>query len=211
MVRDSVASHRRPARRFQVIGVFILVAGAIVGSYSALSHESRTPADPAAQATVLSPGAVPDQELLWRAYLKKKAEVAAAEQAAQVSKANEVAAKEAAAKQASTPNVPSSCNQYSGNRALGCALLLEAGFGLDQMPCLDKMWTKESNWRIDSYNASSGADGIPQALPASKMAVFGADYMTNPVTQIRWGLDYITKRYGTPCQAWSYWQAHGWY
>ncbi len=107
--------------------------------------------------------------------------------------------------------IPSSCGDYTGNRAIGCAELLKAGFGLDQMPCLDKMWTRESNWRTTAENPSSHSYGIPQALPASKMAVYGSDYRTNPVPQIQWGLHYITNRYQTPCGAWTFWQAHNWY
>ena len=79
------------------------------------------------------------------------------------------------------------------------------------MPCLDVMWTRESNWRTEAHNASSGAHGIPQALPGNKMASFGADWATNPVVQIRWGLDYIRNRYGSPCAAWDFWQSHNWY
>jgi hypothetical protein len=73
------------------------------------------------------------------------------------------------------------------------------------------LWTHESNWNYQSYNASSGAYGIPQAVPGSKMASAGADWKTNPVTQIEWGLSYIAGRYGSPCGAWSFWQAHKWY
>lgn len=111
---------------------------------------------------------------------------------------------------ASSVDVPSSCSDYSGNRAIGCALLLDQGFALDQMPCLDKIWNKESGWNTTAENPS-GAYGIPQAKPASQMAKYGSDYRTNPVTQIKWGLDYIERRYKTPCGAWSYWQEHHWY
>jgi hypothetical protein len=107
--------------------------------------------------------------------------------------------------------VPTSCAQYHGNQATGCTLLLQRGFALSQMPCLVKIWNKESGWNEKAENPSSGAYGIPQALPASKMGKYGADYRTNPVPQIKWGLDYIKGRYGSPCGAWSYWQAHGWY
>jgi hypothetical protein len=107
--------------------------------------------------------------------------------------------------------VPTSCSQYSGNQGIGCALLLQWGFGLDQMPCLVNMWNKESHWNATAKNSSSGAYGIPQALPASKMASYGSDYLTNPVPQIKWGLDYIKNRYQSPCGAWSFWQAHGFY
>ncbi|HET6212802.1 MAG TPA: lytic transglycosylase domain-containing protein, partial [Micromonosporaceae bacterium] len=107
--------------------------------------------------------------------------------------------------------VPASCSVYTGNRLVGCNLLLEWGFGLDQMPCLDRLWTKESNWTTTSTNKSSGAYGIPQAVPGSKMSKFGADWQTNPATQIKWGLDYIKGRYSTPCLAWSFSVSHGWY
>jgi hypothetical protein len=79
-----------------------------------------------------------------------------------------------------------------------------------QYGCLDDMWDRESGWRYNAENAS-GAYGIPQALPGSKMASAGADWETNPATQIKWGLGYIQGRYGSPCAAWSFWQANGWY
>lgn len=107
--------------------------------------------------------------------------------------------------------IPSSCSKYSGAKAIGCSELLKAGFKLDQMPCLDKLWTRESHWNYKSSNSSSGAYGIPQAVPGSKMAAFGDDWRTNPATQIKWGLDYIKNRYGTPCKAWDHSEATGWY
>jgi hypothetical protein len=107
--------------------------------------------------------------------------------------------------------IPTSCSAYTGNKAIACALLPEWGFGIDQMTCLIPMWTKESGWNERSRNPGSGSYGIPQALPASKMAQYGADYLTNPTPQIKWGLSYIKGRYGTPCGAWSFWQAHNWY
>jgi hypothetical protein len=109
------------------------------------------------------------------------------------------------------PPVPEDCEEYSGNRQIGCALLSEFGFGLDQMPALDALWTRESGWNHQAYNSSSGAYGIPQALPGSKMATVGSDWETNPATQIRWGLGYIRDRYGDPDGAWSFFQANGWY
>lgn len=77
--------------------------------------------------------------------------------------------------------------------------------------CLVKLWDKESGWDPNSHNSSSGAHGIPQALPASKMASEGADYYTNGYTQIRWGLKYIEGRYGSPSAAWAHSQSKGWY
>jgi len=76
--------------------------------------------------------------------------------------------------------------------------------------CLDSIWTRESGWNYQAENAS-GAFGIPQALPGSKMASAGADWRTNPATQIKWGLGYIQSTYGDPCSAWAFWQAHGYY
>jgi hypothetical protein len=76
--------------------------------------------------------------------------------------------------------------------------------------CLNNIFTRESGWRYNAENAS-GAYGIPQALPGSKMATAGADWATNPATQIKWGLGYIQGRYGNPCSAWAFWEAHSWY
>jgi Transglycosylase SLT domain len=83
--------------------------------------------------------------------------------------------------------------------------------GSTQFTCLDALWTRESNWNPYARNSSSGAYGIPQALPGDKMATFGADWQTNPVTQVKWGLSYIAGRYGTACNAWSHSQTYGWY
>ena len=80
-----------------------------------------------------------------------------------------------------------------------------------QFTCLDQLWTKESNWNYKARNRVSGAHGIPQALPATKMEVVGTDWRTNPVTQITWGLKYIKERYNTPCAAWSKFKRSNWY
>jgi hypothetical protein len=97
--------------------------------------------------------------------------------------------------------------------AQSIAFNMMSSFGFDpntQFSCLDNIWTRESGWRWNAANAS-GAYGIPQALPGSKMASAGADWQTNPATQIKWGLGYIQSTYGTPCNAWSFWMANGWY
>jgi hypothetical protein len=85
------------------------------------------------------------------------------------------------------------------------------GWGSFQFACLNKLWTKESNWRYKARNKSSGAHGIPQALPATKMESIGTDWRTNPVTQINWGLRYIEVRYETPCKAYKKFQRSRWY
>ena len=141
---------------------------------------------------------------------KAAAERARKAQAAAATRKKQREEAEAATKPYTGP-IPASCNEYSGNRQIGCAILLDSGFGLDQMPCLDKLWTKESGWNHKASNPSSGAYGIPQALPGSKMGSVGDDWKTSPATQIKWGLGYIKGRYGNPCGAWSHSQAKGWY
>jgi hypothetical protein len=80
-----------------------------------------------------------------------------------------------------------------------------------QWSCLEQLWQRESSWNYQAQNPDGGAYGIPQAWPASDMASAGADYLTNPATQIRWGLGYISQRYGTPCGAWDFELANHWY
>ncbi|HEV7185013.1 MAG: lytic transglycosylase domain-containing protein [Leifsonia sp.] len=96
-------------------------------------------------------------------------------------------------------------------QAAGYAAVHARGWGDDQYNCLVSLWNKESHWNVYAYNSGSGAYGIPQALPGSKMASAGADWQTNAATQIAWGLGYITGRYSTPCGAWSHSQSTGWY
>lgn len=96
-------------------------------------------------------------------------------------------------------------------RDIAKALAATRGWTGNQWTCLDKLWNHESKYETTVRNSQSGAYGIPQALPASKMASAGPDWKTNPVTQIVWGLDYINTRYDTPCGAWSYWIRHSSY
>lgn len=103
------------------------------------------------------------------------------------------------------------CESYSGNQRIACGQLADHGLGTDQMSCLVPLWDHESGWNEYAENPSSGAYGIPQALPGDKMASAGGDWRDNPATQIAWGLDYITGRYGDPCGAWGFWQANNWY
>jgi hypothetical protein len=95
-------------------------------------------------------------------------------------------------------------------RTVAHALVLRRGWSEAQFGCLDRLWTRESNWRVTARNPS-GAYGIPQALPASKMAVMGSDWRTNAITQIRWGLYYIASAYGTPCEALDHSYAYNYY
>jgi hypothetical protein len=125
----------------------------------------------------------------------------------------EPAAEESTESSSSGPSVDiaADCSEYSGNQAIGCTMTLEAGWDMDEVGCLISLWDKESGWDESAYNSSSGAYGIPQSLPGDKMAANGDDWETNPATQIKWGLNYMNDRYGSPCEAWSFWQANNWY
>lgn len=100
---------------------------------------------------------------------------------------------------------PGSAQAYAYDAVAG------RGWGEEQYNCLVSLWKKESGWRVNAQNGSSGAYGIPQALPGSKMASAGQDWATSAATQIEWGLGYVSGRYGTPCGAWAKSQASGWY
>ncbi|MBB5131142.1 hypothetical protein HNP84_000848 [Thermocatellispora tengchongensis] len=102
-------------------------------------------------------------------------------------------------------------NDKTRNKAIALSFVVQRAWTMRQFRCLDSLWTRESNWNHRAVNDSSGAYGIPQALPAGKMAGAGYDWRSNPVTQIRWGLDYIKVRYGSPCGAWGHFRAHNWY
>ncbi|WP_304453498.1 lytic transglycosylase domain-containing protein [Nocardiopsis sp. YSL2] len=97
-------------------------------------------------------------------------------------------------------------------KEIALELVLAEGWSSDQFSgCLEPLWEKESNWNHTAENPSSGAYGIPQSLPGSKMSSHGDDWRTNPATQIAWGIDYIKGRYGDPCGAWSHSQTNNWY
>lgn len=110
------------------------------------------------------------------------------------------------------PSVPAAGTPDPGTaQAIAYDMVLARGWDQSEFDCLVALWNKESHWNVYAHNVSSGAYGIPQALPGDKMATAGADWATNPATQITWGLGYIAGRYGTPCGAWGHSQAKGWY
>jgi hypothetical protein len=96
-------------------------------------------------------------------------------------------------------------------QAIAYILVAKRGWSGKEFDCLVSLWDRESHWNPNSHNSSSGAHGIPQALPGNKMASAGADWWSNPKTQIIWGLGYIANRYGTPCGAWAHSEEHNWY
>jgi len=219
--------------------VGLLLAGLVGGVYLGQDREVQQASQQSAASTNAVKVDVDDMQLLKqrqaehaaaRAWQREAegdaADKAAATAKAAAAKAHQLETKAVAEKKAAeakkkaaqnggpdayTGDIPSSCNDFSGSRAVGCALMLDAGFGIDQFPCLDKLWKRESGWNYRAENRSSGAYGIPQALPGTKMAKFGDDWRTNPATQIKWGLDYIEGRYNSPCGAWSHSQNTGWY
>jgi hypothetical protein len=99
------------------------------------------------------------------------------------------------------------------NQEIGKKMMLGMGWDSNQWPALKALWIGESGWNEKALNASSGAYGIPQALPAGKMASAGADWRTNAATQIKWGLGYIKSVYGSPANAYAQWLARSphWY
>ena len=143
------------------------------------------------------------------AAAKAAAARAAAAQAAAQQAAQQQAAQQSAATQATqqpAASAPSGSAQQIAEQMLG-----QFGWSSSQFSCLQPLWNRESGWNPYASNPSTGAYGIPQALPGSKMASAGADWQTNPATQIRWGLMYIQGSYGSPCNAWAHEQADGWY
>lgn len=112
----------------------------------------------------------------------------------------------------SAPKAPVAAAPDPGTaKAIAYELLKARGWGDDEYGCLVALWERESHWNAAAHNPSSGAHGIPQALPGSKMASAGADWETNPATQITWGIGYIAGRYGTPCTAWDHSEINNWY
>jgi len=117
-----------------------------------------------------------------------------------------------AARSQATAQSPAGTTNIAGSpQQIAQAMLGSFGWSSSQFSCLDPLWAHESGWNVSAYNAGSGAFGIPQALPGSKMSTAGPDWQTNAATQIKWGLDYIKGTYGSPCGAWSHEEATGWY
>jgi len=209
----------------RVASVVLLVAGAAGGLYLGEGRQAR-PAGPVDLSFQVQTDemqllkARQNQHVAARAWQREAESEAAGKASAEARTAagkahdlaKRVADKKAADKAKATGGtvpyngqIPGSCKEFVGNRATGCALMLEAGFGIDQFPCLNNMWNKESGWNHRAANPN-GAYGIPQAFPGNKMASIAADWKTNPATQIKWGLGYIKGKYKTPCGAWTHWE-----
>ncbi|QEO15956.1 hypothetical protein FLP10_17190 [Agromyces intestinalis] len=133
------------------------------------------------------------------------------EQARAEAAAREAAAAAADAGLSTAPPPPGVVVDPGAAKAYARGAVGAYGWGDGEFRCLELLWTRESSWRADAYNASSGAYGIPQSLPGAKMASAGDDWRTNANTQINWGLAYISARYGSPCGAWAHSEAVNWY
>ncbi|MFD0405284.1 transglycosylase SLT domain-containing protein [Kitasatospora sp. NPDC127116] len=148
------------------------------------------------------------EQAAQEAQAKAAADAAAqAEAQAQADAKAKADADAAASRSQERQNLTSAPAAYSGTPQQIAAQIVPAG----QLQCFSNIVFRESSWNPLAVNASSGAYGLVQALPGSKMASAGADWRTNPATQIKWGLNYMNTRYGSPCAAWSFWQAHHWY
>lgn len=151
-----------------------------------------------------------------RAEIAKEEQARAEALAVQRAESRERAAREAERKAAAERRAAALELESAQADPMRAAQVLMPDFGFtgeQQRQCLYLLWTGESDWDWSAENPSSGAYGIPQSLPANKMASAGDDWKTNPATQIRWGLEYIKLSYGTPCGAWEFWQAQNphWY
>jgi hypothetical protein len=220
--KPAVLSHalRRPLASAAAV---LAVAGATAAGYASAARPHTVAASftasptAVAQAAELSSNQIETDAALAAARrsgvqrasaLTLRQQLAADARAAALSNARRMAAERAARDLARQGILE---RAQSDPRAVGRLLVGDHGWADTQFGCLDRLWNKESHWRWNASNASSGAYGIPQALPGSKMASIGSDWDTNPVTQITWGLQYISARYGTPCSAWGHSQASNWY
>jgi hypothetical protein len=172
------------------------------------SEQARAATDHQAALTMLS-----KQAAAKKAAAARKAQaVLAAKQAAAKQAAEQAAAKQGASQQSSSQTASSTTPTPSGSpQSIAQGMLASFGWSSSQFSCLDPLWAHESGWSTTASNPSTGAYGIPQALPGSRMASAGPDWQTNAATQIRWGLGYIKDTYGSPCAAESHEQADGWY
>jgi colicin import membrane protein len=173
---------------------------------------AKAAADKAAADKAAADKAAADQAAAAQAAAAEKA---AADQAAAEKAAADAAAKQAAdavaAQAAAAAAAPVAVDDPAAAKAYAASILGSYGWSASEMTALNALWEKESNWRTTATNASSGAYGIVQSLPASKMATAGADWQTNYQTQIKWGLDYIKERYGSPSAALAFHLANNWY
>jgi hypothetical protein len=175
---------------------------------------ARQPAAAVQAQGLQNPAVIARKALSARYYQALRAERQAAARRAAARKAAELAAahrRQAARARQSAGQQPAAAAPSGTPQQIAMAMLASFGWSGGEFGCLNDLWGRESGWNTYASNPSSGAYGIPQALPGSKMATAGADWATNPATQIRWGLGYIQASYGSPCGAWAHESSTGWY
>jgi hypothetical protein len=186
-----------------------------VGGHAATVHAAHSAGDPAStqQAVIFAKTRVIQAEHQQEVAAEQAAAKAAAAKAAAAKEAAKEAAKAAAAKAAAAKAVQTAAaSTPSGTpKQIARQMLSQYGWSGGQFSCLSPLWEHESGWKVTAENASSGAYGIPQALPGSQMTSAGGDWQTSAATQIKWGLTYIHDRYGSPCGAWAHEQSSNWY
>ena len=195
-----------------VATVATAVAAALPGSAAASTASADTRLPVVAQQHAVAPVDVasPMHRLVTverqHAHRVAVAKAAAAKAAAAKAAAAKAAAAKAAAAKRKATTIPTGTPEQIAQQ-----MLSKYGWPSSQFSCLYPLWYHESGWNPAARNPGSGAFGIPQSLPGSQMASAGADWATNPATQIKWGLTYIQGRYGSPCGAWAHEQADNWY
>jgi hypothetical protein len=225
--------NRSKALALVAVGAFSVASAASAAATTWPQGPSTPPASSAHDAghrtrvTVtdqLTPAQVPQASQALRAYhISSAAELAAGlrkaarERAARAAKgaaaarAAAAAARPAARSSAPPPSQGAAPAASGSPQQIAEAMLSSFGWSSGQFSCLDPLWAHESGWSVTASNAGSGAYGIPQALPGSRMASAGPDWQSDAATQIRWGLEYIRNTYGSPCGAWDHELATGWY
>jgi hypothetical protein len=222
-------THRKPRKHTKVrlisAGSALAVAGLVAGATAAWPGSSGAAgnlADAAAfagshtTASSVAPQTVQAstahqfraiQASALQAQLRRQAQA----KARKAARARAAAKAKAARRAAQASSAPAAAAPQGDPQQIAQSMLGSFGWSTSQFSCLQPLWQQESGWSVTATNTTSGAYGIPQALPGSKMASAGADWQTSAATQIRWGLGYIRSTYGSPCAAWSHEQADGWY
>ena len=196
-----VARSPRPARILRRTALGLVAVAAIAGIVTTVSVTQQALADELDRqlvtASLTETASVHSEQLdVYSGVLAARTDFAA----------RVAAAEAAAAAMAAYLATPAGAQETARTMAA-----TQYGWGDDQFSCLVDLWNRESGWSVNALNASSGATGIPQALPGDKMAIAGDDWQTNPATQIAWGLGYISAGYGTPCAAWNHSESNNWY
>lgn len=187
------------------------VAGSTVGVQLASASASNAAAK-AEGASILADRVPEVSRSLDRQALARTVKAAALSSASGAAVTQTVVVKPKAPSTFSVATSATSAISYAPSqlKAITMQLMPSFGFSTSDFSCIDQIWTQESGWNVHAANPS-GAYGIPQALPGSKMASAGSDWQNNPTTQIKWGLGYIKASYGTPCNAAAFKLSHGWY